>query len=76
MTGVSKVCGASARTLMLATWTALAFLVLLERPCRAQEEERPPVGPFVIDTTGRFIGLVHLPDLIFYALAGMTVAGA
>jgi NADH-quinone oxidoreductase subunit J len=34
------------------------------------------VGPFVIDSAGRFIGLVHLADLIFYAFAGMTIAGA
>jgi len=33
-------------------------------------------GPFLIDSAGRFIGLVHLADLAFYLLAGMTVAGA
>jgi NADH-quinone oxidoreductase subunit J len=34
------------------------------------------VGPFAIDSAGRFIGLVHLVDLIFYAFAVMAVAGA
>src|SRR5436305_6261360 len=34
------------------------------------------VGPFVIDTTGRFIGLVHVADLVFYGIALMTVGGA
>jgi NADH-quinone oxidoreductase subunit J len=34
------------------------------------------VGPFAIDSAGRFIGLVHLVDLIFYAFAVMTIAGA
>src|SRR4029077_8692726 len=33
-------------------------------------------GPFLIDNAGRFIGLVRLTDLIFYAFAVMTVAGA
>jgi NADH-quinone oxidoreductase subunit J len=33
------------------------------------------VGPFAIDS-GRFIGLVHLVDLIFYAFAVMTIGGA
>jgi NAD(P)H-quinone oxidoreductase subunit 6 len=34
------------------------------------------VGPFVIDSAGRFIGLVHLADMIFYAFAVMTIGGA
>jgi NAD(P)H-quinone oxidoreductase subunit 6 len=34
------------------------------------------VGPFAVDSAGRFIGLVHLTDLVFYAFAFMTVAGA
>jgi NADH-quinone oxidoreductase subunit J len=34
------------------------------------------VGPWLIDSAGRFIGLVRLTDLIFYALALMTVLGA
>jgi NADH-quinone oxidoreductase subunit J len=33
-------------------------------------------GPFLIDSAGRFVGLVHLVDLIFYAFALMTVLGA
>ena len=33
-------------------------------------------GPFLIDNAGRFIGLIRLTDLIFYAFALMTVAGA
>ena len=32
--------------------------------------------PFAVDSAGRFIGLVHLGDLIFYAFAVMTIAGA
>ncbi|MCA1825752.1 MAG: NADH-quinone oxidoreductase subunit J [Myxococcales bacterium] len=34
------------------------------------------LGPFLIDSAGRFIGLVHLVDLVFYLFAVMTVAGA
>lgn len=37
---------------------------------------RDIVAPFVFDTAGRFVGLVHLADLVFYAFAFMTVAGA
>ena len=33
-------------------------------------------GPFLIDSAGRFIGLVRLVDLIFYAFALMTILGA
>ena len=33
-------------------------------------------GPFLIDSAGRFIGLVRLVDLIFYAFAVMTILGA
>ena len=33
-------------------------------------------GPFLIDSAGRFVGLIHLVDLIFYAFALMTVLGA
>ena len=33
-------------------------------------------GPFLIDSAGRFIGLVRLVDLIFYAFAAMTIGGA
>jgi len=33
-------------------------------------------GPFLIDSAGRFIGLVRLVDLIFYAFALMTIGGA
>jgi NADH-quinone oxidoreductase subunit J len=34
------------------------------------------VGPFAIDSAGRFIGLLRLADLIFYAFALMTIGGA
>ncbi|MGE5048022.1 MAG: NADH-quinone oxidoreductase subunit J [Deltaproteobacteria bacterium] len=34
------------------------------------------VGPFVVDSAGRFVGLVKLADLVFYAMAVMTIAGA
>lgn len=34
------------------------------------------VGPFAFDTANRFIGFVHLADLIFYLFALMTIAGA
>jgi NADH-quinone oxidoreductase subunit J len=34
------------------------------------------VGPWLIDSAGRFVGLVHLTDLIFYAFAAMTIGGA
>ena len=37
---------------------------------------RGVVGPFVIDSAGRFVGLVRLADLVFYAMAAMTIAGA
>jgi len=33
-------------------------------------------GPFLIDNAGQLIGLVRLTDLIFYAFAVMTIAGA
>jgi len=33
-------------------------------------------GPFLIDNAGQFIGLIKLVDLIFYAFAFMTIAGA
>jgi len=33
-------------------------------------------GPFLIDSAGRFIGLIRLTDLIFYAFALMTIGGA
>lgn len=34
------------------------------------------VGPFLVDSAGRFVGLVRLADLVFYAMAVMTIAGA
>jgi NAD(P)H-quinone oxidoreductase subunit 6 len=34
------------------------------------------VAPFLFDTAGRFIGLVKLVDLLFYAFAAMTILGA
>jgi NAD(P)H-quinone oxidoreductase subunit 6 len=34
------------------------------------------VAPLVFDAGGRFIGLVRLTDLVFYAFAVMTIAGA
>ncbi|HZR09724.1 MAG TPA: NADH-quinone oxidoreductase subunit J [Myxococcales bacterium] len=34
------------------------------------------VGPFVVNSAGQLVGLVHLVDLIFYAFAVMTIAGA
>jgi NADH-quinone oxidoreductase subunit J len=34
------------------------------------------VGPFLVDSAGRFVGLVRLGDLVFYALAVTTIAGA
>jgi NADH-quinone oxidoreductase subunit J len=37
---------------------------------------RAVLGPFVIDSAGRFVGLVHLVDLVFYLFALMTVGGA
>jgi len=37
---------------------------------------RGVVGPFVIDSAGRFVGLVRLADLVFYAMAVMTIGGA
>src|SRR5437762_1452317 len=37
---------------------------------------REVAGPFLIDSAGRFVGLIHLADLIFYIFAVMTVAGA
>jgi NAD(P)H-quinone oxidoreductase subunit 6 len=33
-------------------------------------------GPFLLDSAGRFVGLVHLADLVFYVLALMTIGGA
>jgi NADH-quinone oxidoreductase subunit J len=33
------------------------------------------VGPFLVDSAGRLVGLVKLADLIFYAFALMTIAG-
>jgi NAD(P)H-quinone oxidoreductase subunit 6 len=33
-------------------------------------------GPFLIDNAGQLLGLIRLTDLIFYAFALMTVAGA
>jgi NAD(P)H-quinone oxidoreductase subunit 6 len=32
--------------------------------------------PFTVDSAGRFIGLVHLADLVFYLFAAMTIGGA
>jgi NAD(P)H-quinone oxidoreductase subunit 6 len=37
---------------------------------------RAVLGPFVIDSAGRFVGLVHLVDLVFYLFALMTIGGA
>src|SRR6202521_3497610 len=37
---------------------------------------RAVLGPFVIDSAGRFVGLVHLVDLVFYLFALMAVGGA
>ncbi len=34
------------------------------------------VGPFLFNSAGQLVGLVHLVDLIFYAFAVMTIAGA
>jgi len=34
------------------------------------------VGPTIVDGAGRIVGLVRLTDLIFYAFALMTIAGA
>src|SRR5207244_12107080 len=36
---------------------------------------REVAGPFLIDSAGRLVALVHLADLIFYVFAVMTVAG-
>lgn len=33
-------------------------------------------GPFVLDSAGRFVGLIHLSDLVFYVIALITIAGA
>ena len=33
-------------------------------------------GPFLIDSAGRFVGLVKLVDAVFYLFAVMTIAGA
>ena len=37
---------------------------------------RGVLGPFVADSAGRLVGLVHLGDLVFYMMALMTIAGA
>lgn len=37
---------------------------------------RGVLAPFLIDSAGRFIGLVHLVDLIFYLFAAMAIGGA
>jgi NAD(P)H-quinone oxidoreductase subunit 6 len=58
--------------LLLLVFSAAAFGVLFLIGYFLQSV----AGPFLIDSTGRFIGLVRLADLIFYALAFMTVAGA
>jgi NADH-quinone oxidoreductase subunit J len=34
------------------------------------------LGPFLVDSAGRLVGLVHLVDLVFYLFAVMTVGGA
>lgn len=34
------------------------------------------LAPFAVDAAGRLIPLVHLVDLVFYAFAAMTIAGA
>ncbi|HUJ27572.1 MAG TPA: NADH-quinone oxidoreductase subunit J [Myxococcales bacterium] len=33
-------------------------------------------GPFLLDSAGRFVGLVHLGDLVFYVIALVAIAGA
>src|SRR5437016_14243649 len=34
------------------------------------------VAPLLFDTAGRLLGLVRLADLVFYAFAALTIAGA
>jgi NAD(P)H-quinone oxidoreductase subunit 6 len=58
--------------LWLLIFGAAAFSVLFLLGYFFQEV----AGPFLIDSAGRFIGLIRLVDLVFYAFAFMTVAGA
>jgi len=58
--------------LVLLVFSAAAFGVLFFLGFFLQEV----VGPWLIDSAGRFIRLVRLTDLIFYAFALMTVLGA
>jgi NAD(P)H-quinone oxidoreductase subunit 6 len=37
---------------------------------------RGVLGPFVVESAGGLVGLVHLGDLVFYLMAAMTIAGA
>jgi NADH-quinone oxidoreductase subunit J len=60
------------RGLLLLVFSAGAFGVLF----LVAYFLRSILGPFLIDSAGRFIGLVHLVDLIFYLFAVMTVLGA
>jgi NAD(P)H-quinone oxidoreductase subunit 6 len=58
--------------LLLLVFSAAAFGVLFLIGYFLQSV----AGPFLIDSGGRFIGLVRLVDLIFYAFATMTIGGA
>ncbi|GAC1599434.1 MAG: hypothetical protein NVS4B10_10650 [Myxococcales bacterium] len=60
------------RGLLLLVFSAAAFGVLFF----VAYFLRSVLAPFVFDSAGRFIGLVHLVDLIFYLFAVMTIAGA
>jgi NADH-quinone oxidoreductase subunit J len=60
------------RGLLLLVFSAAAFGVLF----LIAYFLRSVLGPFLIDSAGRFIGLVHLVDLIFSLFAVMTIAGA
>lgn len=37
---------------------------------------RGVLAPVVLGSAGQLVGFVHLTDLVFYAMAGMTIAGA
>ena len=60
------------RGLLLLVFSAAAFGVLFFIGYFL----RSVLAPFAIDNAGRFVGLVHLVDLVFYAFAAMTIAGA
>ena len=60
------------RGLLLLVFSAAAFGVLFFIAYFL----RSVLLPFLFDSAGRFVGLVHLVDLVFYLFAVMTLAGA